>query len=90
MDRINELRDSINEMNLMLDIAEKKSIIKNKINKITNIQKSNNILTIMELYDIFSPLVREKHIIQKIIDMKIDMEICHFKKKLDKLSKKLQ
>jgi len=90
MDRINELRDSINEMNLMLDIAEKKSIIKNKINKITNIQKSNNILTIMELYDILSPLVREKHIIQKIIDMKIDMEICHFKKKLDKLSKKLQ
>jgi len=90
MDTINELHDSISEMNLMLDVAEKKSIIKNKINKITNIQKSNNILTIMELYDILSPLVREKHIIQKIIDMKIDMEICHFKKKLDKLSKKLQ
>ena len=65
----------------------------NKNNGIINTQTITNgkyIRICVELYDIFTPIIKEKYIIVKIIDMKCDMETCKLKQKLKKLKQKLK
>jgi len=82
--QLNTNREQLNantrEIEKMIKIVK----IRNKINKKNNLQK--NILNIMELYDIFSPILKEKYIIEKIINMKYDMETCKLRKQLKELN----
>ena len=58
----------------------------------------NNLLNTIEIYDILSPILKEKYVIVKILDMKCDMETCKLrqdkilleKKKADRLKETQQ
>lgn len=47
-----------------------------------------NILNVMELYDIFQPIIKEKHIVANIINMKYDMEMVNVRKEFEYLTAK--
>lgn len=50
-----------------------------KLNEKLNVQNNNNILNIMEIYDIFQPILKEKYIIKIILNMKFDIEVADFR-----------
>ncbi len=68
---------------LRLQILRRINIIRNEIKKKLNIH--NNILNIMEIYDILQPILKEKYIIKKILQMKYDMDICKLRVEKEKL-----
>ena len=65
------LRPQVEQLNYKLNT------LTDKINEKHKLQ--NNILNIMELYDIFQPIIKEKYIIEKIINNKYEMEICELR-----------
>jgi len=69
-------------------IEKRLRIIKEEIYEKNNLQK--NILNIMELYDIFSPILKEKYVIEKIINMKCDMELCKLRQEKEDLEKEIE
>lgn len=69
-------------------LQERLSKINKQIEEKNNLQ--NNILNIMELYDILSPVLKEKFIISKILDMKLNMELCSLRRKKEDLQKIIQ
>ena len=82
------------QLNQVTDIAhkllvfvEKKNIIIKKTKKINDLQ--SNILNIMEIYDILYPILKEKYIIEKIINMKYDMELYKVRQELSDLTQTL-
>ncbi len=65
-------------------LIKRERIVKEKeLYKICDIEK--NVLNIMELYDIFSPIIKEKYVIEKIINMKCNMETCKLKQQIEEL-----
>ena len=65
------LRPQVEQLNYKLNT------LTDKINEKHKLQ--NNILNIMELYDIFQPIIKKKYIIEKIINNKYEMEICELR-----------
>ena len=56
------------------------------INEENDLQK--NILNVIEIYDILSPIVKEKYIVANILNMKYDMEMANLRKELAHLIEK--
>jgi len=68
--------------NLIL-IKKERTVKEIELYKICDIEK--NVLNIMELYDMFSPIIKEKYVIEKIINMKYNMETCKLKQQIEEL-----
>ncbi len=81
MSFIEKAKETIEVRNKLRDLNKK---IYNK----NNLQ--NNILNIMELYDIFSPILKEKYIIKNIIELKCDMELYKLRDKRNHLEKQYE
>jgi len=56
------------------------------INEENDLQK--NVLNVIEIHDILRPLVKEKYIVAKILNMKYDMEMANLRKELIYLTEK--
>ena len=81
--------DGLDIIEIKIKLKMRIQTVQKKIGDHINLQKNNNILKIMEIYDILQPLVKEKNIIKNIIDMKTDMELCDLRNEEGELKKQL-
>ena len=77
--------ESMDELNKSLKNIEDLLKIDERIISKVHIQRNDNIINIIDLYNILQPILKEKHIVKEIIDMKYDMELCKLRNDRKKL-----
>jgi len=88
------LNEFNNNLNNFKKYTEKKVELIQKIGDLhhqinTEIHIKNNIINVIDLYEIFLPYVKEKHIINEIIKNKVDLDLIEKYDELEKLEDKL-